>query len=137
MTKHSTNSLEKKCLQVIKKHRLVFIMDVVTFLPIGRSSFYTYGLDKLDSIKDALEENKIDMKREMRSKWKESPAPALQLGLMKLLSSDDERRALSTSFMETKQKHKVEDLSQFTTAQLTDMLRDEPTKEDDKPETDS
>jgi len=54
---------------------------------------------------------------------------------MKLISSDDERRAMSTSFMETKQKHKVEDLREFTDEELLDMMKDE--EQDDQQETDN
>ena len=53
---------------------------------------------------------------------------------MKLVSTDDERRSMSTSFMETKQKHKVEDLREFTDEQLLDMMKDE---QDDQEETDN
>jgi len=120
-----TEELIEKSLKAIKEHKLVFITDVVTYLPCSRASFYNKGLDKLDILKDALEDNKVEMKVKMRSKWYESDTPALQLAFMKLISSDNERRALSTSFMETKQKHEVQDFSGHTTDELLEMLKNE------------
>lgn len=122
-------------LKIIKSKAVVFITDLVVFLPIGRTQFYNYELDKVDSIKEAIEDNKIQLKMKMRSKWMESPAPALQMALMKLISSDDERRALSTSFMETKQKHQHEDLSPFTDEELLQMMKDKD--ESDEQESDN
>ena len=48
----------QKSLKAIKKHELVFIYDVITYLPCSRSLFYEKNLDKLDEIKEALAENK-------------------------------------------------------------------------------
>jgi len=55
--------------------------------------------------------------------------PALQLAYYKLLAEDVERKALSTSYMETKQKHQTEDLSKFTEAELLDMMKPENNEE--------
>lgn len=115
--------LIKKSLKAIKDHELVFVYDVCTYLPCSRSLFYEKNLDKLDEIKEALAENKSKIKQKLRSKWGESNAPALQLAYYKLLAEDVERKALSTSYMETKQKHQTEDLSKFTDEELLDMMK--------------
>lgn len=112
-------------LKAIKKHELVFMYDVITYLPCSKSLFYEKNLDKLEDIKEALAENKSKIKQKLRSKWGESNAPALQLAYYKLLAEDVERKALSTSYMETKQKHQTEDLSKFTEAELLDMMKPE------------
>ena len=135
MPKYETKELIKKSLEAIKKHDLVFVTDVVTYLPCSRALFYERQLDKVDSIKEALEDNKVQMKVKMRKKWFESQTPALQLAFMKLISSDDERRALSTSFMETKQKHEVQDLSKHTTEDLLEMLKTEEHEDEKDPDT--
>ena len=126
--------LIKKSLEAIKKHELVFVYDIIAYLPCSRSLFYEKNLDKLDEIKDALAENKSKIKQKLRSKWGESNAPALQLAYYKLLAEDTERKALSTSYMETKQKHQTEDLSKFTDTELLDMMKPETNGEE---ETDS
>lgn len=122
--------LERLSLEAIKEHNLIFVDDIATYLPCSRSTFYNRTLHKLDTIKDALIENRVKLKVSLRNKWFQSDSPPLQIALMKLVSTDDERRSMSTSFMETKQKHKVEDLREFTDEQLLDMMKDE--QEDNK-----
>jgi len=87
--------LEKQSLEAIEKHKLFFIDDVISYLPCSRATFYNQGLDKLDTIKDALTKVKTEIKVSMRSKWYKSENATLQMGLMKLLSSDEELRKLS------------------------------------------
>ena len=58
-----------------------------------------HELEKLETIKEALLKVKTDIKVSMRSKWYKSQNATLQMGLMKLLSNDEELRKLS---METK-----------------------------------
>ena len=69
----------------------------------------------------------MDVKTSLRSKWYKSENATLQMALMKLIVNDDERRRLSTTFMETKQHHIAPDLSNLTTEQIIDLLsNDEP-----------
>lgn len=98
------DKLEKEALRAIKKHNLFFIVDVASFLPCSRATFYNQGLDKLDSIKEALEQNKIKTKNSMRSKWYQSDNATLQLALMKLISTDEERQKLSQSYVDLSSK---------------------------------
>ena len=44
---------------------------------------------------DMLETNRTELKVSMRSKWYKSNAPALQLALMKLISTPEELKKLS------------------------------------------
>lgn len=95
---YDKNKLEKQALEAIEKHKLFFISDVIAYLPCSRQTFYDLDLDKLDTIKDALTKVKTDIKVSMRSKWYKSDAPALQMGLMKLLSTDEELKKLSMQY---------------------------------------
>jgi hypothetical protein len=65
------------------------------------------------------------MKSQMRNKWRESDNATLQIGLMKLIASDQERKRLSTGYMETVQKHIAPDLSNLTTDQIIELLNNE------------
>lgn len=85
------------CIKAIKKYKILFISDLVTFLPISRATFYNYKLDKLDSIKDAIDDNKIMMKQALRARWFENPAPALQIALYKMICTEEERNAISNN----------------------------------------
>ena len=86
---------------MIKKNRLVFVEDIVAFLPISKPTFYDYF--KLDSnefneLKDLLDLNKTELKVSMRSKWYKSDAPALQMALYKLIASPEEHKALQMQY---------------------------------------
>ena len=84
--------------EMIVKHKLFFVDDIVAFLPCSKSSFYEFypdGSDELDELKGLLEINRTTLKVSMRSKWYTSNAPALQMALMKLICTDEERKMLS------------------------------------------
>ena len=90
--------LENQALAAIQKHKLYFIADVVAHLPCVSSTFYGLELEKSESIKDALLKVKTDLKLSMRSKWFKSENPTLQMGLMKLLATDEELKKLSMQY---------------------------------------
>lgn len=122
---YDKTELTRLALKAIEKHQLVFIDEVVTFLPCARSTFYANDLDKSDEIKDALNNIRTSMKTQMRNKWRNSENAALQIGLMKLIASDEERKRLATGYMETTQKHIAPDLSNLTTDQIIELLGNE------------
>jgi hypothetical protein len=84
--------------EVIVKHKLFFIEDIVAFLPIAKKTFYEYfpvDSNESNELKGLLETNRTTLKVSMRSKWYTSNAPALQMALMKLIATPDELRKLS------------------------------------------
>lgn len=96
---YDTEELEKLSLEAIEKNNLVTVSEVFAYLPIqSRATFYNHGLDKLDTIKEALTNNKINIKVDLRKKWYDSDNATLQLALMKLVSEDEDRRKLSQSY---------------------------------------
>jgi hypothetical protein len=97
---YDKKKLEKQSLEAIAKHKLFFIDDIISYLPCSRATFYNYGLDKLDTIKDELTKQKTELKVAMRSKWYKSDNATLQMGLMKLVSTDEELRKLSMNHNE-------------------------------------
>jgi hypothetical protein len=91
--------------EVIVKHKLFFIDDIVAFLPISKQTFYDFfpvESDKLDELKELLNQNRTELKVSMRSKWYKSNAPALQMALMKLIASPEELRKLSMVYTDNK-----------------------------------
>jgi len=92
---YKTEELEKQALEAIKKHGLFFIEDVVSYMPCCSRTFYDHELQELQTIKDALTKVKTDLKVSMRSKWYKSENATLQMGLMKLIANDNERKYLS------------------------------------------
>ena len=95
--------------EVIVKHKLFFMDEVPDFLPCSRSTFYDFfpdGSDELDTLKSLISVNKTHIKTSMRSKWYKSDAPALQLALMKLISTPEELKKLSMQFIESENTNK-------------------------------
>jgi hypothetical protein len=97
---YETKKLLKQAKEAIEKHKLIFVEDVISYLPIRHAAFYNHfkkDSEELAEIKELLEANKISMKVGMRSRWYESDAPALQMGLYKLIGTTEERLALSNN----------------------------------------
>jgi hypothetical protein len=88
--------------EVIVKHKLFFIEDIVAFLPCDKTTFYRFfepDCNEYNRLKELLETNRTELKVSMRSKWYKSNAPALQMALMKLICTEEERRMLSMQNM--------------------------------------
>jgi hypothetical protein len=84
--------------EMIVKHKLFFIEDIVAFLPCSKNYFYDHfppDSNEYDELKGLLETNRVELKVSMRSKWYKSNAPALQMALMKLIATPEELRKLS------------------------------------------
>jgi hypothetical protein len=94
---YNYKKLEKQALEAIEKHKLFFIADVTSYLPCDYTTFYKFRLHESNAIKEALTKVKTDLKVSMRSKWYKSENATLQMGLMKLISTDEELRKLSMS----------------------------------------
>jgi len=94
--------LVNDCLALISDYKLLFVNDLIALLPFSKSTFYVYGLDKSDAIKDAIESNRTMIKQKLRAKWYESTTPTLQIALYKILATPEERKAMSSSSKEAK-----------------------------------
>ena len=95
---YDKNKIFEQAKEMIVKHKLFFIEDIVAFLPIAKKTFYEYfpiESNESNELKGLLETNRTELKVSMRSKWYKSNAPALQMALMKLICNDEERRMLS------------------------------------------
>jgi hypothetical protein len=87
--------------EMIVKHKLFFIEDIVAFLPCGKTAFYEFfppDTNEMNELKGLLETNRTELKVSMRSKWYKSNAPALQMALMKLIASPEELKKLSMQY---------------------------------------
>jgi hypothetical protein len=101
---YKTEDLLKTAKEAIIKNRLIFIEDIIAFLPCHKSTFYEHFPNESDNYKtmfDMLETNRTTLKVSMRSKWYTSNAPALQMALMKLIATPEELKKLSMQFIES------------------------------------
>jgi hypothetical protein len=97
--------------EMIVKHKLFFIEDIVAFIPCSKNYFYDHfpvNSNEYDELKGLLEINRTELKVSMRSKWYKSNAPALQMALMKLIANEDELRKLSISYIDSEVNDKRE-----------------------------
>lgn len=97
---YKRKELIRQALEVIKQRNLVFIDDVVAYLPCSSKTFYNKELQKVQEIKDALHNSKVLLKTNMRKKWYESDNATLQIGLYKLIGSEEEAHRLNGSKIE-------------------------------------
>lgn len=107
---YKTEDLLKTAKEAIIKNRLIFIEDIIAFLPCHKSTFYEHFPNESDNYKtmfDMLETNRTTLKVSMRSKWYTSNAPALQMALMKLIATPEELRKLSMQFVESENNTKL------------------------------
>ena len=97
--------------EMIVKHKLFFVEDIVAFLPCAKPTFYDFfppDSNELNELKELLETNRVSLKVSMRSKWYTSNAPALQMALMKLIATPEELKKLSMTFVESENTNKNE-----------------------------
>jgi len=91
--------------ELIKSKKLFFIEDVVTLLPISKQTFYDYfKVDsyELDTIKELLDKNKIDIKNGLRNKWFNGNNPLTQMALYKLIGTEEEYHRIASTKTENK-----------------------------------
>jgi hypothetical protein len=123
---YNTNELEQQALEAIKEHGLVFIEEVVSFLPCSKPTFYEHGLNESNAIKEAIKYNKVSKKAKLRKNWEHSENATLNISLYKLLANEEELMRLSVQkiHQETKQetKHSI-DFNKLTDEQLDEYLR--------------
>ncbi len=94
-----------QALDLIEKKKLFFIEDVVTLLPISKKSFYEwYPIDsnECNTIKEALDKNKIDVKNGLRNKWYNGNNPLTQMALYKLIGTEEEYHRIASTKTENK-----------------------------------
>ena len=102
ISKLQYKKLVNECISLINDYKILFISDLIALLPFSKSTFYVYGLDKSDAVKEAIENNRSMIKQKLRAKWYESSTPTLQIALYKILATPEERKAMSSSSKEAK-----------------------------------
>lgn len=91
--------------EAIKKYKLFFIEDVVAWLPVSRSTFWDWFPDKsdeMDTLKELLDKNKVEVKSALRSKWFKGNNPLTQMALYKLIGTEEEYHRIASTKTENK-----------------------------------
>jgi hypothetical protein len=95
----------EQAVELIEKKKLFFIEDVVCLLPCRKSTFYDlFPIDsnEMDTIKELLEKNKIDVKNGLRNKWYNGNNPLTQMALYKLIGTEEEYHRIASTKTENK-----------------------------------
>mgnify|MGYP003619516593 CR=1 FL=1 len=87
-------------LNVINEKKIAFLDHAFAFTSFSRSTAYNNGLDKLDSIKDALRKNRVKAKAYMLNKWIESDNATLQLAAYRLCADTEEHQKLNQQYID-------------------------------------
>lgn len=116
---YDKQALIEEAIQIIEQEGIRKVTELIAYLPISRSNFYEWELDKLDVLIEKIHQEKVKRKAKMRKKWIQSDIPALQIAAYKLESSEEELEVLTTS--KVKQDLKVElPRIHFTTTDATE-----------------
>ena len=107
ISKTKLKKIEQDIVDTIKKNNITFFDEIFTILDFSPSIFYDNKLNELNSIKDEIEKNRAILKRELRNKWFESTNATLNAALYKLICTDEEKRALSSSANKTSQNNEI------------------------------
>lgn len=95
---YNKEKLYKQALAIAKEKKCFFIEQLVSFMPCGKVTFYEYfkiNSNEMNTIKEILDLNKIEVKSSMYNKWFKSENATLQVALMKLIATDDEAHRLN------------------------------------------
>lgn len=98
--KAKAKKYEKELLRVIKEKKIAFFDHCFGFTSFSRATAYNHDLDKLDSIRDAINQNRVTAKNYMLNKWIASENATLQISAYRLLSDSEEHQKLNQSYVD-------------------------------------
>ena len=114
----------KQAKELIVKHKLFFIEDVVAWLPISKDTYYRFfpiDSDEYDELKQLIEENTIKVKTSIRRKLHSSGKASELIPLYKMIASIEERNRINqTNIDHTTNGKDIKpiDLSQYSYEEL-------------------
>lgn len=100
---YDVDELYEKALKEIEQKHLFFMQDVYAHLGISHDSFYRFfptESERYETIKKAIEKEKVNVKVSIRSKLHKGNQTAGLLALYKLICTDEERKALAMEYKE-------------------------------------
>lgn len=103
---------EKQLLEAIENNNIKFFDHCFAFVPFSSATAYNHELEKLETIKEALNKNKVAAKNKMLCKWTESENATLQVAAYRLLSTPEEHKLLNQSYLD--QTSNGKEISQTT-----------------------
>jgi hypothetical protein len=97
---YKTEEMIEMCMKAIEENGLMFIDEIIAFVPFTSKTFYNHNLQEIQTIKDAIYNNKIGTKVKLKKKWADSDNATLQVALYKLIGDKEEYIRLANSRQE-------------------------------------
>lgn len=100
---YDKDKLFEAALKAIDDNKLCFIEEVVAYVGCSKTTFYDYfkiDSNEMDTLKEAIQKNRVHTKVKMRKKWEDSENATLQVALMKLIATNEEAHRLNGSKQE-------------------------------------
>lgn len=115
MVAYDKNKLFEQAKQcIIDNPHVVFIDDVLIFLPCSKPTFYEHfkpDTNEFNDIKDLLHNNKTKLKLNLRKKWENMDNATVQMALYKLNATQEEREALSMTEVKVETKGETQTIN--------------------------
>lgn len=99
---------EEELLKVIKTRKIAFLNHAFAYTSFSSSTAYNHELEKLESVKEAIQNNRVSSKNYMLQKWIDSDNATLQVAAMRLLADAEEHRKLNQSYVQQDSKVRIE-----------------------------
>lgn len=118
---YNKEKIYDQAIEAITKNNLFFIEDIVAFIPCSKPTFYEFfpiESNKLNDIKELLEQNKIKTKSAIRSKLFKSEKAGELLALYRLICTEYERKMLNQQYIEQSGNIGIDDFSDKSTKEL-------------------
>lgn len=122
---YDKTKLYEKSIDLIKKHNLFFIEDIVALLPCCKAIFYDYfqvGSNELNTLKDLLEENKVKVKTAIRGKLFKGKGMEL-IALYKLCANKEELAILSNNINQREEMKLPEIKIEVSTPEMSETMK--------------
>ena len=118
---------EAELIKVIKEKEIAFFDHCFAFTGFSRATAYNYGLDKLDTIREIINANRVKSKNYMLNKWILGDNPTLQVAAFRLLSDSTEHQKLNQSYIDHTSKGERINLVDKLFPTHEEMMDDEET----------
>lgn len=102
---YDKNNIFEQAKKEADSNKMIWIEELIDYLPISKSTFYVYfpdGSDELDAIKSIIAKNRVRLSLGNRKNMYDSKNPSCMIALAKILGTEEEAHRLNGSKTETK-----------------------------------
>lgn len=92
---------EKKLIEFIKKHKFMKWSHIIwKSAPFSKRTAYNFDLHNLQTIKDAMEDNRGEAMQYLLQKWIQSDNATLQIAAMRIVSDTETHKKLNQTYID-------------------------------------